>query len=77
MIKILEGLLGKISREHPAEKPKPIANPFQSTTAGYFRAARNGKVLFVARSAASAIRGMYDADNVFVQVPQECRPPRR
>jgi hypothetical protein len=38
MIKILEGLLDKISREHPAKKPKPIAKPFQSTTAGFCRA---------------------------------------
>jgi len=38
MIKILEGLLGKISREHPAKKPSPISKPNRSTTAGDFRA---------------------------------------
>jgi hypothetical protein len=38
MIKILEGLLGKISREHPAKKPTPIAKSNRSATAGDFRA---------------------------------------
>jgi hypothetical protein len=38
MIKVLEGLLDKISREHPAKKPTPIARPKRSNTAGDFRA---------------------------------------
>lgn len=38
MIKMLEGLLGKISREHPARKPTAIAKPNRSATAGDFRA---------------------------------------
>ena len=38
MIKVLEGLLNKISREHPAKKPTPIARPKRSSTAGDFRA---------------------------------------
>ncbi len=38
MIKVLEGLLDKISREHPAKKPAPIARPKRSNTAGDFRA---------------------------------------
>jgi hypothetical protein len=38
MIKVLEGLLGKISREHPANKPTPIARPKQPNSTGDFRA---------------------------------------
>ena len=38
MIKVLEGLLGKISREHPANKPTPIARPKRPNSAGDFRA---------------------------------------
>jgi len=38
MIKVLEGLLGKNPREHPAKKPTPIAGPKRSNTAGDFRA---------------------------------------
>ena len=38
MIKVLEGLLGKISREHPANKPKPIASPKRPNSSGDFRA---------------------------------------
>ena len=38
MIKILEGLMAKMSREHPAKKPTPITKPNRSTTAGDFRA---------------------------------------
>jgi hypothetical protein len=37
MIKVLEGLLGKISREHPANKPTPIARPKQPSSTGDFR----------------------------------------
>src|SRR5271165_4563003 len=35
---MLEGLLGKFSRERPAKQPAPIAKPNRSTTAGDFRA---------------------------------------
>ena len=38
MIKILERLLGKVSREHPANKPAPIANSKRSNSTGDFRA---------------------------------------
>jgi hypothetical protein len=38
MIKVLEGLLGKISREHPANKPTPIARPKRPSGTGDFRA---------------------------------------
>jgi hypothetical protein len=38
MIKVLEGLLGKISREHPANKPTPIARPKRPNSTGDFRA---------------------------------------
>lgn len=37
MIKVLERLLDKISREHAARKPTPIARPNRSNTAGDFR----------------------------------------
>jgi hypothetical protein len=37
MIKILEGLLGKISGEHPSKKSTPIARPKRSNGAGDFR----------------------------------------
>jgi hypothetical protein len=38
MIKVLEGLLSKISREHPAKKPSSIAKPKRQDGAGDFRA---------------------------------------
>jgi hypothetical protein len=38
MIKVLEGLLGKISREHPANKRTPIAKPKLPNSTGDFRA---------------------------------------
>jgi len=38
MIKVLEGLLGKISREHPANKPTPVARAKQPNSTGDFRA---------------------------------------
>jgi hypothetical protein len=38
MIKVLEGLLDKISRKHAAKKPTPIARPKRSNIAGDFRA---------------------------------------
>jgi hypothetical protein len=38
MIKVLEGLLGKISREHPANTPKPIAKLKRPNSIGEFRA---------------------------------------
>jgi hypothetical protein len=38
MIKVLEQLLGKISREHPVAKPTPIARPKRSNAGGDFRA---------------------------------------
>ena len=37
MIKVLEGLLDKISRKHPATRPTPIARPKRSNNAGDFR----------------------------------------
>jgi hypothetical protein len=37
MIKVLEGLLGKISREHPANKPTPVARSKQPNSTGDFR----------------------------------------
>jgi hypothetical protein len=37
MIKVLEGLLGKISRDHPAKKPTPTARAKRPSTAGDFR----------------------------------------
>jgi hypothetical protein len=38
MIKVLEGLIGKISRDHPANKrPTPVAKPRRPNTAGDFR----------------------------------------
>jgi hypothetical protein len=37
MIKVLEGLLGKISREHPANKPTPVARSKRPNSAGDFR----------------------------------------
>src|ERR1700730_12332836 len=39
--------------------------------------ARYGKVLSAARSTAPSVGGLYDAEALFVQVPQECRPPRQ
>src|ERR1700694_5430560 len=41
------------------------------------REARYGKARFAARSTAPAFGGLYDADELFVQVPQGCRPPRQ
>jgi hypothetical protein len=38
MIKVLERLLGKISREHPAKKPASMANPKRPNGSGDFRA---------------------------------------
>jgi hypothetical protein len=38
MIKVLEGLLAKISREHPANTPKPIAKLKRPNSSGEFRA---------------------------------------
>jgi hypothetical protein len=38
MIRLLEGLLSRISREPAAKKPAPIAKPIRSMTAGDFRA---------------------------------------
>ena len=38
MIKVLEGLFGKISREHPAKKPTPIAKLKGPNSTGDFRA---------------------------------------
>ncbi len=38
MIKVLEGLLGKISREHPTTKPTPIVRHKGSASTGDFRA---------------------------------------
>jgi hypothetical protein len=38
MIKVLVGLLGKFSREHPANKPTPMARPKRPNSAGDFRA---------------------------------------
>lgn len=38
MIKVMKGLLGKISREDPAIKPTPIARHKGSTSTGDFRA---------------------------------------
>ena len=38
MIKVLEGLLGKMSREHPAMKPTPVAKPKRPNGTGDFRA---------------------------------------
>jgi hypothetical protein len=38
MIKVLEGLIGKISREHSAKKPAAIASPKLSNAGGDFRA---------------------------------------
>jgi hypothetical protein len=37
MIKVLEGLFGKISREHDAKKPTAIPRPKRPNTAGDFR----------------------------------------
>jgi hypothetical protein len=37
MIKVLEGLFGKISREHPPNKSTPIAKPKRPNGAGDFR----------------------------------------
>jgi hypothetical protein len=39
MIKVLQGLLGKISREHPANKPTPIVKLKRPKSTGDFRAA--------------------------------------
>jgi len=38
MIKVLEGLLGKKSREHATNKPPPTTNPSRSNSTGDFRA---------------------------------------
>jgi hypothetical protein len=38
MIKVLEGLIGKISREHPTNKPTPIAVLKRLNSTGDFRA---------------------------------------
>jgi hypothetical protein len=38
MIKVLEGLLGKTSREHPAIKSTPIARPKRQNNTSDFRA---------------------------------------
>ena len=38
MIKVLKGLLGKISHERPAKKPTPIVRPKRPNTGGDFRA---------------------------------------
>jgi len=40
MIKVLKGLLGKISREHPAKKPAPIATQKRPNSTGDFRAVK-------------------------------------
>jgi hypothetical protein len=40
-------------------------------------AARDGKNLFAARSTAPAFGGLHDAEELFVQVPQEYRPAQQ
>jgi hypothetical protein len=59
MIKVLEGLLAKISREHPAKKPTPIASPKRSNTTGDFRAVSIAPSLMCCAAATQATGRSY------------------
>jgi hypothetical protein len=59
MIKVLEGLLGKISREHPAKKPTPIARPERPNSTGDFRAVEIAPGILCCAAATHATRGPY------------------
>jgi hypothetical protein len=54
MIKVLEGLLGKISREHPANKPMPIARPKRPNSIGDFRSVEIAPSLMCCSAATQA-----------------------
>jgi hypothetical protein len=54
MIKVLEGLLGKISREHPANKPTPVARPKRPNSTGDFRSVEITPSLMCCSAAMSA-----------------------
>ena len=59
MIKVLEGLLGKISPEHPAKKPTSIARPKRSNTADDFRAVSIAPNLMCCAAATHATGRLY------------------
>jgi hypothetical protein len=59
MIKVLEGLLGKISREHPAKKPPPIARPRRPDGTGDFRAVEIAPSIMCCAAATHATRRPY------------------
>jgi hypothetical protein len=54
MIKVLEGLFDKISREHHPNKPAPIARPQRSNTAGDFRSVSVAPSIMCCTAAAHA-----------------------
>jgi hypothetical protein len=78
MIKVLEGLLGKMSRRHPAKKPTPIAAPKRPNSSGDFRAVEIAPSILCCTAATHAMRGPYllrDAPRLPLQactMPQNC-----
>jgi hypothetical protein len=54
MIKVLEELLGKISREHPANKPTPVARPKRPNSTGDFRSVEIAPSLMCCSAATDA-----------------------
>jgi hypothetical protein len=59
MIKVLEGLLGKFSREHPAKKPAPIAKLKRPNSTGDFRAVEIAPSIICCAAATRAAKRRY------------------
>jgi hypothetical protein len=56
MIKVLEGLLATIAREHPAKKPTPITRPKRPNSTGDFRAVEIAPSIMCCSAAMNAAR---------------------
>jgi hypothetical protein len=76
MIKVLKGLLGKISREQPAKKTTPIPRPKQPNSGGDFRAVSIAPSIMCCAAAMRATERTY----LLHQAPrlplQSCTMPR-
>ena len=59
MIKVLEVLLGKVSRERPAKKSMPAARPQGSTATGAFRSVAIAPSIICCREATRAAEKCY------------------
>ena len=59
MIGVLKGLLGKISREHPAKIPTPIANLKRPNSSGDFRAVEIAPAIICCAAAMQATGRRY------------------